>query len=687
MSPAVPPMLADPPWLARRAAAPVVLAGLSCADPATMEWAAGERAEWLAQRADDPLHRSWDMLIHRVQCDVASWDEQMSLFVHGPEDVVRPELAAWRPEPGLDGLYILRRVAARFEQDALPPVLYAARRRPADFGPLLVPFAAPDLARVMAELLGRKTSGGVARAWLGRHPGLAARALVPVALRKPGAARRHAEQGLLVLHDDGHAGAVRAAAAGYGDEAVAAIETLLASDRTAPMPVVPRWAAPGTLPPVEARGGGALPDEAVSHLLRMVAASRLDQPYPALKAVTADLDRAGLAALAWELFRRWDGHGADSRDGWAMHALGLLGDDDTVRRLTPLILQWPGRNHHARAVTGVSVLAAIGSDLALLHLYRISRTATYPGLKTAAGQKMDELAAALGLTVEQLADRSVPDFGLNADGSITLDYGPRRFTVGFDEQLRPYVRDAAGKHLKALPKPGVKDDPAAYQAFTTLKRDVRKVATEQLRRMERAMVKRRRWSAAEFRRHFVEHPLMLHLTRRLVWGVYDRSGAMTGAVRVAEDLSLATVDDAETTLADDAVVGIAHPLELGDRRPDWAEVLADYEILQPFPQLARQTFTPTAEEAEAGRLLRFDGAALPDGRARELEFRGWTRDQNLITFEVGAERTVVVRLGSDASLEQQILDIALTGDPRLPVTSADPVALSDVIRHLSEVTP
>ncbi|MEV5827404.1 DUF4132 domain-containing protein [Spirillospora sp. NPDC052242] len=63
---------------------------------------------------------------------------------------------------------------------------------------------------------------------------------------------------------------------------------------------------------------------------------------------------------------------------------------------------------------------------------------------------------------------------------------------------------------KTLPKPGVKDDPvrapAARAAFTTLKADVRAVASDQRRRLRRAMVAGRRWESAEFRDLVAGHP-------------------------------------------------------------------------------------------------------------------------------------------------------------------------------------
>ncbi len=53
----------------------------------------------------------------------------------------------------------------------------------------------------------------------------------------------------------------------------------------------------------------------------------------------------------------------------------------------------------------------------------------------------------------ELEDRLAPDLGLDDNGSLLLDFGPRQFTVSFDETLKPFVRDASGSRLKDLPKP------------------------------------------------------------------------------------------------------------------------------------------------------------------------------------------------------------------------------------------
>jgi hypothetical protein len=190
-----------------------------------------------------------------------------------------------------------------------------------------------------------------------------------------------------------------------------------------------------------------------------------------------------------------------------------------------------------------------------------------------------EVAEGLGLSTDELADRLVPDLGLDPDGSMTLDYGPRQFRVGFDEHLRPFVRDASGKSLKNLPKPGAHDDdavaPDAWKRFSALKKEVKAVAGDQINRLEQAMVDQRRWAADDFERFFVAHPFVWHVARRLVWATYDRHGVPGTAFRVAEDRTLATVDDEAFSLDDADRVGVAHPVALDVDLKAWSEVFAD----------------------------------------------------------------------------------------------------------------
>ncbi|WP_433465013.1 DUF4132 domain-containing protein [Spirillospora sp. CA-128828] len=477
-----------------------------------------------------------------------------------------------------------------------------------------------------------KAARKTAAAWLEWHGTAAARMLVPAALGKEGPARTAAEAALrhiAAVHDDE---TVLAAAREQGEPAAAALRTFLATDPLdvvpPTVPATPGWLDPASLPRVALRDRRTrLPDDSVVHLLTTMALSTLDAPHPGLRVVRETCDPASLAEFSWGVFRAWQSNGMPSRSSWAFTQLGLLGDDEAARRLTLLLREWPGEGGHARAVTGLDVLAALGTDIALMCLNQIAQRVRYKGLKTKARERMGQIADRLGLSPDQLADRLVPALDLAADGSLTLDYGARTFTIGFDEALRPQVADQAGRLRKSLPKPGAKDDarlaPAAYQRFAQLKKDVRAIASHLVNRLERAMVDRRRWTAEEFTALFARHPLTRHIAGRLVWlAVTDDA---TRTFRLAEDLTLADAADAAFVLPGDARIGIAHPLDLGHDLATWAQVFADYGILQPFPQLGRDTHRPTEAERTGHRLERFEGVTAPTGVILGLTSRGWER--------------------------------------------------------------
>jgi hypothetical protein len=274
------------------------------------------------------------------------------------------------------------------------------------------------------------------------------------------------------------------------------------------------------------------------------------------------------------------------------------------------------------------VLGAIGTEEALRAIQGIADKVKFKGLKEEARRQIDLIAENLGLTRDQLAYRLVPDFGLGDAGALVLDYGPRVFTVGFDEQLKPFVTDATGKPRKSLPKPGAKDDPeiadASYRRFAQLRKDLRTVAADQVRRLEAAMVAARTWTLAEFRQCFGDHAFMGHLARRMLWQATVDGEPV--AFRLAEDRTFTDVEDDELELPADTVIRLAHPLHFDEATlTAWSQVFADYEILQPFPQLGRPVMLFTEEELATGELTRFDKIEVESGPLLGLTKRGWHR--------------------------------------------------------------
>jgi predicted DNA-binding WGR domain protein len=518
-------------------------------------------------------------------------------------------------------------VLQRFGRAALPGFAQLLRREPSVL-PLLARVESPQLALAVAENWCRlKKEKLNSEKFLLKYPEASLLAVIPPAVGSPGKARDVSQSVLRLLAArtpvklrevlDRLAPAVRSAV-----EAILATDPLLSDPKK--VPKLPGFWRPAELPPVLLKASGkALPDEAVENLGVMLAVSTVDQAHPGLEEVKAACTSESLANFAWELFSAWLHEGANPKEDWAFMALGHLGDDGTARRLAPLLRAWPGEASHARAVRGLEVLALIGSDVALMHLNGIAQKVKFKGLQDKAREKMQAIAENRGLTAEELADWLVPDLGLEADGSRSLQVGQRSLRVTFDERLKPLLLEGQNR-LADFPK--VKGSEEAAAIWKTLKKDAAAIATLQIDRLEKAMTCERRWPAESFRTLFIEHPLLIHLVRRLVWGTFEGDW-LVQSFRVAEDNSLADERDLPWKLPAEARVGVVHPCHMqASLVAQWGTLIADYGILQPFPQIGRELFRIEESEKGSSQFLRFQNKPVPFGRFLALEAKGWTRD-------------------------------------------------------------
>ncbi|WP_024235665.1 DUF4132 domain-containing protein [Escherichia coli] len=497
-------------------------------------------------------------------------------------------------------------------------------------------FAATELAPAVARAFNKlKTLRQDASSWLLKYPQHAITGLLPAALGKAGEAQDNARAALRMLTENGHQPLLQEIARRYNQpEVTDAMNALLALDpldnHPTKIPTLPTFYQPSLWTrPLSKANAQSLPDSALLHLGEMLRFPQEEALYPGLLQVKDACTTDSLAEFAWDLFTAWQTAGTPSKESWAFTALGVLGNDDTARKLTPLIRAWPGESQHKRATVGLDILAAIGSDIALMQLNGIAQKLKFKALQERAKEKIADIAESRELTVAELEDRLAPDLGLDDNGSLLLDFGPRQFTVSFDESVKPFVRDASGSRLKDLPKPNKTDDETlaeeAVNRYKLLKKDVRTVAAQQISRLEAAMCQRRRWTAEQFSLFLVEHPLVRHITQRLMWGIYDADNQLTSCFRVAEDGSFSDGQDTPFTL-EQGNIGIPHVLEIPTMQAaEFAQLFSDYELLPPFRQLDRPWSELSDSEKSSGDLQRWAGRQAASGRVAGLMNKGWQR--------------------------------------------------------------
>ncbi|MEU0559664.1 DUF4132 domain-containing protein [Dactylosporangium sp. NPDC006015] len=560
------------------------------------------------------------------------------------------------------------------------------------------------IAPVVQAFAGKKLRRP-ARSWLLRHPRHAAAGAVALWSATP--ADTAVGRVLRYLDAQGHRPLLLAQAGERAGDLVA----LLDKDPVTSVKL-PQYVTATPLPSLIATLDGAVADpDTVEHLLARLSVCNADEVHPAVLAARDAWTAGSRAAFAQELFERWLTAGAPAPDGWCMQAVGLIGDDAGARRIAALAKHWPGQDASARAQAALDALRHRGTDAALIELNLLAEKSRFPVFKSVARQHIEAIADLRGLTSDELADRLVPTLGLDDDGD-TVETDAGTFRIVFDHQLLPVVRDSTGRIHAELPKPARGEDKQRHKKakdrITALRKEARASASLHVSRLERAVCTGRRIPAAIFLDRFATHPWMSHLARRLVWGVFEdpmptapageERGGLVTTVRVAEDGTLAGVDDEPVLLPAGAALGVLHPLQFPEGGlAAWGEVFADYELLQPFEQLGRPAYRVTDEERGARAIDRFEGRKVTVAVLRGLERHGWTRWYDAVVqmakpigggvyavldTEPGWHASDTV----DSAPPQTVADLVLVRADGRTFGDLPPVVFSELIHDLRVVT-
>ncbi|MBN8609033.1 MAG: DUF4132 domain-containing protein [Deltaproteobacteria bacterium] len=653
-SDALPPVLRTPPWRAKKKAAKeTVIEGLVAREvPHAIDLSSVEPRKLATYRQRLAYYDRYsaktirDGLASGAYTDASntlglSLEDLKALHAEGLMAKITSKW--WQADSYTPGL---TSILDRHGVEALEPILAMAPNLKVNLQAELEYAGASAIAPLAVGWLGSKAARGSAYAWVRRFPRHAAAGLIPIVLGKSGTDRDRASLLVAALAHAGQRDVALEEAAHHGEEVRAAFQALLDRD---PLDLVPSKIAklPDNLENVtrpKLKDGRVITRDATTVLCEMLTFSPIDPPYTGIDHVKAACDGRSLDAFVESLVRTWVANGMVPAHEWMVRAVAILGSDRSARFLFDRGRAWALDNAKQRALLSLDVLGAMGTDLALSLVGRVSRSGARQYMKDRAVEVLAEIADARGLSPEELEDRTAPDLGLDESGSMHFDFGPRAFRAGFDEHLRPFVQSADGsERLESFPRAQKTDDAAkaklASEAWKELKSEAEKVSKDQIARLERLMADERRVASDVFVDAFVKHPLVGHLAKRLVWGAFDTKGALLGTFRVAEDRTLATVDDDLFELPEGARVGLVHPYTLRDT-PNlvarWGQQLADYAIAQPFGQLTRAVVELEPQDLAS----RYANAKSMSGLLFGLRTFGWRALVQEYGDIEGYERTV-----------------------------------------------
>jgi hypothetical protein len=288
----------------------------------------------------------------------------------------------------------------------------------------------------------------------------------------------------------------------------------------------------------------------------------------------------------------------ESRDRWARELFA-----SSVDPLAAISIAGPAATLALPATTdAIEALARMSTPAALIRLDGIAHDDPDPGLRRRAFRRLHQAAGARGLAVYDLFERAV----LELPPEATIDPEVVRIVEGQAERV-----------------------------------------------LSEAMVAGHRWRMEKWRELWADSPMFARLVGRLVWAIYDY-GLLRGTFRLDESGEPVDVDDEAVALEPFTEIGLPVPSAFDRRlRERWGVLLADYEVLAPFPQMERDIDPKPYDD------LVLDGAIL-----RSLLSHGWYPSTPGLERHYGFLRPFP-RLGLTASLE---VSPGVSGDDDEPQT-------------------
>ncbi|HMD73514.1 MAG TPA: DUF4132 domain-containing protein, partial [Steroidobacteraceae bacterium] len=207
-------------------------------------------------------------------------------------------------------------------------------------------------------------------------------------------------------------------------------------------------------------------------------------------------------------------------------------------------------------------------------------------------------------------------------------YGERRFTARLTADLKVELFNPDGKKIASLPEPRVDDDAelakAAKKAFGACKKEIKTVIDLQTDRLYEALCTGRDWIASDWQAYLNRHPILRHLTQRLVWAQVS-DGIVTKTFRPLGDGLLTDVEDNPVELDANARIAIAHDSSLSASTvAAWQQHLLDYEITPMFQQFGKGQYQLPKDQEKADSIKDFEGHLIETfalrGRALKLGY-------------------------------------------------------------------
>lgn len=375
-----------------------------------------------------------------------------------------------------------------------------------------------------------------------------------------------------------------------------------------------KWLSEKDLPALYYITGEKLSEKDIRFLFyRMSRAKGINSDIEAKQLIQV-IDKEKSGVFGKMLLNAFQESNADVKLKHYLTIAALTGNDTMTYQLHALFNKNMADKRMKMAQYVVGALAMVGTDKALRIVEVISRkfATQKPSLSEAALDALQAAAQEFNITIDQLADRIIPDFGFEGlYKTFDVEGEEHRAFVSADFKLHYLSED--NKLRKSVPP---KTSKELKSEFKEIEKEIRDVIKSQGDRLEKYMIEARKWTVAEWREFFFENPIMFVFGLRLIWGVFDTKGNLLHSFYCSEDASCYDIEDEEIEFdeSNSNSIRIMHPAYLSvDEVVAWKDKLYNLEISTIFPILERSVYRVEKEELDSCFTQKFLNQNVPKG--------------------------------------------------------------------------
>jgi uncharacterized protein DUF4132 len=274
----------------------------------------------------------------------------------------------------------------------------------------------------------------------------------------------------------------------------------------------------------------------------------------------------------------------------------------------------------------VQALGAMDCSEAVSQLTRLRARVKYTVARRLIEKSLQQAAERSGLSIEEIEDICVARYGLDERGTREIGMGDAKATISLREDGGVAVawHNAEGKLVKSAPAHIKKAFAKEVKDVAKLAKELEEAYTAQRVRLEASLMSVRNVPLQHWRQHFIEHPLLGFLGRRLIWVFSNSQGWERSGLWLGNDVCDAEGKPLKLPAAEK--VRLWHPLSSEAAEvQQWRERIFATGVCQPFRQAFREFYQIADDERELrAHSNRFAGVLMRQHQFASLcRERGW----------------------------------------------------------------